>query len=55
MTCDVGEHSIEEASAVLGLAPNTLKVRLHWGIAKLGLAMHRGRARRNVYDVLIGV
>lgn len=55
MICDVGEHRIEEASAVLGLAPNTVKVRLHRGRAKLGLAMRRGRARRNVYDILMGV
>ena len=55
MICDVGEHSIEDASVVLSLAPNTVRVRLHRGRAKLGLAMRRGRARRNVYDVLIGV
>jgi DNA-directed RNA polymerase specialized sigma24 family protein len=55
MLCDIGEHSIEEASAVLGLAPNTVKVRLHRGRARLGLAMRRGYRPRNVPDVLIGV
>ena len=36
MLCDIGEHSIEEASAVLGLAPNTVKVRLHSGKSQAG-------------------
>jgi DNA-directed RNA polymerase specialized sigma24 family protein len=53
--CDIGEHGIEQASAVLGLAPNTVKVRLHRGRARLGLGRRRNRARRNVCDVLIGV
>src|SRR5215469_14276126 len=53
--CDIGEHGIEQAGAVLGLAPNTVKVRLHRGRARLGLATRRNRARRNVCDVLIGV
>jgi len=53
--CDIGEHDIEQASAVLGFAPNTVKVRLHRGRARLGLATRRNRARRNVCDVLIGV
>src|SRR5215469_10504821 len=53
--CDIGEHGIEQASAVLGFAPNTVKVRLHRGRARLGLATRRNRARRNVCDVLIGV
>lgn len=51
--CDIGERTIAEASAVLGLAPNTVKARLHRGRAKLGLAM-AAVARRNAYDVLIG-
>jgi len=55
MLCDIGEHTIEEACTILGLAPNTVKARLHRGRAKLGLAMRRSRARRNVLDVLIGV
>jgi RNA polymerase sigma-70 factor (ECF subfamily) len=52
--CDIGEHGIEQASAVLGLAPNTV-VKLHQGRARPGLATRRNRARRNVCDVLIGV
>jgi RNA polymerase sigma-70 factor (ECF subfamily) len=53
--CDIGEHGIEQASAVLGLAPNTMKVRLHRGKARIGLATRQNRASRNVCDVLIGV
>ena len=55
MLCDIGEHSIEQATAVLGLAPNTVKVRLHRGRARRGLATRQKRARRIVSDVLIGV
>jgi len=53
--CDFGEHTIEEASAVLGLAPNTLKARLHRGRARLGLAMRRRRGRVNLPDFMIGI
>ena len=52
--CDIGEHGIEQASAVFGLAPNAV-VRLNRGRARPGLATRRNRARRNVCDVLIGV
>lgn len=55
LLCDIGEHTIEEASAVLGLAPNTLRVRLHRARTKLGLAMRRRSRRVNLPDALIGV
>lgn len=53
--CDIGERTIAEASAVLGLAPNTLKARLHRGRAKLGMAMRGRGSRVNAPDVLVGV
>jgi len=55
MLCDIGEHTIEAASAVLGLAPNTVKTRLHRGRARLGLAMRGSRSQVHPPDVLIGV
>ena len=55
MLCDIGEHTIQEASAVLRLVPNTVKARLHRGRTRLGLAMRQSRSRVNLPDVLIGV
>jgi len=55
MLCDIGEHSIEEASAALGLAPNTVKTRLRRGRARLGLAIRGSRSQVQAPDVLIGV
>jgi len=55
MLCDIGEHTIREASALLGLAPKTAKARLHRGRGKLGPDMRRRRPRIIVPDVLIGV
>jgi RNA polymerase sigma-70 factor (ECF subfamily) len=55
MLCDIGEQTIQEAAAILGLAPNTVKTRLRRGRAKLELAMRGGRSLVNKPDVLIGV
>ena len=55
MLCDIGEHTIREASALLGLAPEPAKGRLHRGGGKLGPDMRRRRPRIIVPDVLIGV
>ena len=55
LLCDIGEHTIEEASAVLGLAPNTVKTRPHRARTKLGFAMRRRLSRVNLPDPLIGV
>ena len=54
LLCDIGERTIQEASAVLGLAPNTVKARLHRGRTKLGLAMRPGVPRVNLPDPLLG-
>lgn len=55
LLCDIGEHTIQEASAVLRLAPNTVKARLHRGRTKLGSAMRHGSRRVNLPDPLIGL
>ena len=52
LLCDISEHSIREASAVLGLAPNTVKARLHRGRMKLGVAMKPGVPRWNLPDAV---
>lgn len=54
LLCDIGERTIQQASAVLGLAPNTVKARLHRGRTKLGLAMRPSVPRVNLPDPLLG-
>jgi len=51
--CDLGERTIEEASKVLGVAPNTVKARLRRGRTKLGMAVRTCQVRGNAtYNTL---